>query len=92
MSNDKMREEFEAAVKRDLAIVRFDRHLARNEGGDYVNGMAEIAWWGWKESRAALVVELPERLDYAGCTSAIEACRGAIEAAGLRVQSSPTTP
>ena len=52
---DKMREEFEAWAISDMGYM-----VARAGDGykcDYMN----TAWLSWKASRAALVVELPEK-------------------------------
>ena len=61
----KMREEFEAwhikqceADGMDLRDISSE--LDRN-GDGYVYTGAQYAWRGWKASRAALVVELPEK-------------------------------
>ena len=61
---EKMREEFEAwhikqceADGMDLRDIRSE--LDRN-GDGYVYIGAQYAWAGWKASRAALCVELPE--------------------------------
>ena len=54
MSNDKMREEFEAWAISDMGYM-----VARAGDGykcDYMN----TAWLAWKASRDALCVELPE--------------------------------
>ena len=63
---DKMREEFElwymelkcthGVSEQDLAYeIEFDEKV-----GEYECANAEYAWRGWKASRAALCVELPE--------------------------------
>ena len=61
---EKMREEFEAwhikqceADGMDLRDIRSE--LDRN-GDGYVYIGAQYAWRGWKASRAALCIELPE--------------------------------
>ena len=63
---DRMREDFElwymelkcahGVSERDLAYeIEFDEKI-----GEYECANAEYAWRGWKASRAALCVELPE--------------------------------
>jgi len=88
--DEKMRAEFEAAITRDSLEAGFDepnlmRHLYHGKDM-YADSGVQAAWWGWQASRAALVVELPERMDSAGCTHVIEQCRQAIESIGVRVK------
>ncbi len=62
MSNDKMREEFENAVKRDwpsAPLLRLNQVGAPGDGF-YRDDRIQHAWWGWQSSRAALVVQLPK--------------------------------
>lgn len=53
MSNDKMREEFEAAIAletgRPVQEFRDDR-----QGESYASTGPKYAWWGWKASREAV--------------------------------------
>ena len=61
---DKMREEFEAwHIKQceadGMDLRELSCELDRN-GDGYVYTGAQYAWRGWKASRAALLVELPE--------------------------------
>lgn len=90
MSTDKMREEFEAwAVGQGLSMKKIIT-------GVYRTGNTSLAWKAWKESRAALVIELPDPYQTAKRYMADEAkfankegideCREAIEAAGVRVK------
>lgn len=63
--NDKIREEFEAASAqrfRDEGYSELDipSMFERNKNGEYSATRVRGAWWGWVQSRAALVVELPE--------------------------------
>jgi hypothetical protein len=99
MSNEKMREEFEAAI-----IKRFgEQHLfafSRFMNGDYKSPSTMSLWWAWQASRAALCVELPDsaRMYFNGAPKsayedgikcwldAVEICRSAIESTGVRVK------
>lgn len=86
MSTEKMREEFEEAF-----LAKFGWRPSRMHGSDdYVEASANLAWWFWQASRAALVVELPETSLTGSIGVAHKAvtkrCREAIEAAGVRVR------
>lgn len=85
MSDEKMRAEFEVAAKTAQGL-----DVTRLPHGGYRSFATHQAWWAWQASRAALVVELPERH---GGFSRIEESRmftgdvvKAIEAAGVRVK------
>lgn len=93
--NDKMREEFEAAVQ--LAFHQSGNVAdLRKVKGQYVEAVHQSAWWGWKTSRESLVIELPSE-DDTRCDTVAEIakqeaynlalgeCTSAIEAAGLKV-------
>lgn len=96
MSMEKMREEFEAAYVeglvlrcgegfRDTALYSLSE---KKPNGDYQHYTDGIAWWAWQASRAALTVELPDASHYDGHQPAlaIDDCRQAIEAAGVKVK------
>ncbi|MCX2891744.1 hypothetical protein OO258_26310 [Pseudomonas sp. DCB_BI] len=100
MDTNKMREQFEAALVKQAADDGFAKpSLRRNKNnGDYVDPFEQAAWWGWKASREAVVVELPEgltlnQLKYGSVTGKPEHERWltrpgavrAIEAQGLKV-------
>jgi hypothetical protein len=106
MSNDKMRDEFEAFAFRDASECCVDLSFQFDpEINWYIGKSSEhmnLAWAAWQASREALVIELPQsRADKGesangdgGCLSAlianqlaIDECRRAIEAAGLKVSS-----
>ena len=61
--SDKMREEFEAAIAletgRPVLEFRDDRR-----GESYASTGPKYAWWGWKASREALVIEWPDQHTY----------------------------
>ena len=83
MSNDKMREEFEAWVKSKWP----ETDLTQFNDGEYCGFTLQHCWQAWKSSREALVIELPQQsganLDW---NQAIRYCHQAIEAAGLKVK------
>jgi hypothetical protein len=64
----------------------FETWFASQFWAECYGDVKEHLFTAWKASRAAIVVQMPERLDYTGCTSAIEACRSSITAAGLQVK------
>ncbi|WP_139197711.1 hypothetical protein [Pseudomonas sp. NFACC05-1] len=90
--SEQMREEFEKSPRfRGMDFTRSATHPEYYES-PYANG----AWDGWQASRAALVVELPSRVDakpYAcyegGWNDMHDEAREAIEAAGVRVKPCP---
>lgn len=91
MDTNKMREQFETAVKAKWPGIRM---LRVNRPGSPVDGEYELpglegAWWGWQASRAAVVVTLPRitghEYDPLADADYREGCRAAIEAQGLRV-------
>lgn len=94
MDTNKMREQFEAAF---VAKYGFGR-LAASANAD-AHAMYEAAKWAWQASREAVVVELPERAPNddpyvgepwdCGHNVAIDNCREAIEAQGLKVEVKP---
>lgn len=102
MSEDKMREEFEAAYReewvrqRDGAdITLFDEATLIKDDGVYRIGPIQGMWWAWQASRAALIVGLPARWndddgkfykDRAGPHMDSKEVIEAIEAAGVRVK------
>lgn len=88
--SDKIREEFEAWVEKEAKRRKYaymDFLLLRDpHSDDYRTTWVDMAWMGWKASRESLVIELPDRLDYTGCSTVIEECKKAIEDAGLKVK------
>ncbi|WP_154232300.1 hypothetical protein [Pseudomonas syringae] len=87
MSNEKMREEFEAWAEQMGWNIEKRRSL---EGESYVYPSAMDAWMAWQASRAAVVIDLssankvtalPDRLWILG-----GAVVSAIEAAGVKVK------
>ena len=58
---DKMREEFEAWFCSTIPYkIAKESWFAVMEDGDYIITDVQAAWAGWKASRAAMCVELPE--------------------------------
>jgi hypothetical protein len=101
MSNDKMREEFEAWIKSRWPDTWIDRvpvgagHL--NEGA-YWGELPRLSWDAWQASRESLVIELPtiKNADWAcdsgeceAMRSGIRMSRSAINAAGIKVKPEP---
>lgn len=102
MSNEKMREDFEAWTRRrfnGLSLLRI------NLPGSPADGQYEViatheCWDAWQASRAAVVVQLPYVRSYPIQEASSDVdwyldegrhemkllCRDAIEAAGLKVQ------
>lgn len=86
---DKQREDFEKWWHKECC------HL---EGSDEASFVRYVSWEAWKASRAAIVVELPEKddLSLAGDestkfvikfrNSAIDECTDSIRAAGLSIK------
>jgi hypothetical protein len=92
MTEDKMREEFEAwAVSICRDVTRYDDGAC-----EYACMDTESDWLCWQASREALVIELPplpkaQRSDEeatfsAGGCDMLRKCAKAIEAAGIKVQ------
>lgn len=91
--SDKMREEFDSWIEQQgLSTMK--------DGETYYHRVTHIAWQAWQASRAALEIEMPPQLDandvadeFFGpvdladaVNDAINGCRDAIEAAGVRVK------
>ena len=53
--SDKMRESFEGWAKSE------SMYLGLDVKGNYINTTTHLTWIGWQASRAAMVVELPEK-------------------------------
>ncbi|HKS12447.1 MAG TPA: hypothetical protein VJS90_05355 [Pseudomonas sp.] len=94
MDANKNREQFEAAYVEEMAKCcgedirqRARANLAwRQENGDYRDPMVRLAYWAWKASREAVVVELPaEWATNVGTMLPPPGVRRAIEAQGLKV-------
>jgi hypothetical protein len=89
MSIDKMREEFEAWHKKEVAsfIAAGEVQAAR-----HMQAFKETMLAVWEASRAALVIELPspdseEGESWDGCWKyGVKQCREVIEAAGVKVK------
>lgn len=68
-SSEKMREGFEAAYQAEVerSGMTFEPAVfAKNEGGEYVNGLVQSAWWAWQASRSAIVIEHRNPFAYDG--------------------------
>ena len=88
---DLMREQFEAAYATESTIRNgrfYPEVLTRGDDGDYIIPSVQSAWWGWRASREAVVVDLPPLGSVAASDSPweiLDACQYAIEVQGLRV-------
>lgn len=92
LMSEKLRAEFEAAIKKNQLAGGFGPANLDRCGFDDSYVLPEVAgaWWGWQASRETLVIELPGACECCHDQSAVdmnEACAQAIEAAGLKVQS-----
>ena len=64
MTNEKMREEFEAWFCSTMPYkIAKESWFAIMDDGDYIITDVQAGWAGWKASRAALCVELPNWRD-----------------------------
>ncbi|MFV7463024.1 hypothetical protein [Pseudomonas shirazica] len=87
-------------LKRDGAFLTNPSfyEVRRREQGMYDNYWVEMVWWAWQASREAVVVELPPKISAHNTSEggfvrpeaehydeAIDDCREAIEAQGLKV-------
>lgn len=90
-----LREQFESTVIKRMKESGFLEVEIRVEclarsGDGYADGSVDAYWHFWQESRAGLVVELPETpnrgVGYGLFDAGKEACREAIEAAGVKVK------
>lgn len=101
MDTNKMRAEFEAAfVEEEVRLLGegFRSSALHMLEQNTVN--VRSAWWAWQASREAVVVELPPKISAHNTTEggfirpeaehydeAVDDCREAIEAQGLKVAS-----
>lgn len=89
--SDLMREEFEtwSGDKSDKEI-----HQRGPRAGKYKNPVMQRSWEAWQASRGRLVIELPEKaritdpsdMLFIGSNGAINKCRDAIHAAGVKTK------
>lgn len=88
MSNEKMREEFEAWFCSTMPYkIAKESWFAIMDDGDYIITDVQAGWAGWKASRAALCVELPKQWfdDDLECDLMVaNRVLDALEAAGIR--------
>lgn len=102
MDTNKMREQFEAAfiekcaadlggkvpgITRESAIKFIRCNWLARSGDNYELPVPNAAWWSWRASREAVVVELPKFEDYPASMERDmrESLRAAVEAHGLKV-------
>ena len=96
--SDLMREEFEQAVVNMHAshgVPPEDAAAFLEIGSNgYRSVSTKSAWWAWQASRECLVIELPEKaritdpsdMLFIGSNGAINKCRDAIHAAGVKTK------
>lgn len=93
MNESKMQEEFEAAIAAESGESITAVFLSR-KGDTYATSVLHFAWWAWQASRAALLIEHPEKCEFAevdgsyhkGYRQGMRNMVDAIEAAGLKVK------
>lgn len=90
--NDKMQDEFEAAIAIESGEPITAIFLSRR-GDTYATSALRFAWWAWQASRAAIEVELPARKKPTSWESyenhhnnMLGVFEKALEAAGLKVK------
>lgn len=86
MSEEQMREEFEAWARIPKGDYGLPYFTIRKDDGRYIDGLSNIAWEAWQASRKALVVELPDSHPMDQGLVYLDDCREAIEAAGITVK------
>jgi len=94
MDTEKMLAEFEAWHRDNFKDRLQDGHPTRDmHNGKYAERytvpIEQARWEAWQASRAAIVVDLPERAEQVYQPSGVntwDRCRAAIEAAGLTVK------
>ena len=79
---DKMRDEFETAVALEAKEPVLAVYLSRRDD-TYSTSTLHFAWWAWKQSREALVIDLPKVIGSLMYSSDVYE---AVEAAGLKVK------
>ena len=96
--SDLMRKEFEQAVVNmhvSHGVPPEDAAAFLETGSNgYRSVSTKSAWWAWQASRECLVIELPEKaritdpsdMLFIGSNGAINKCRDAIHAAGVKTK------
>ena len=84
---DKMREEYEAWFCSTIPYkIAKESWFAVMDDGDYIITDVQAGWAGWKASRAALCVELPDSERSVDCGDVLyrSDVESALDAAGIR--------
>ena len=84
---DKMREEYEAWFCSTMPYnIAKESWFAVMDDGDYIITDVQAGWAGWKASRAALCVELPDSERSVDCGDVLyrSDVEDALDAAGIR--------
>lgn len=79
------REQFEQAYSDDNGGVPVGFIKLQRQGDSYSVPKVARAWYWWKRSREAVVVELPIDVTGGHYRLAVESCKRCIEAAGVKV-------
>ena len=84
-NEEKMRQEFEEFYLTQDTEAAAHLNFIRDDG-EYGYHVTRMAWYAWKASREALVIEMPEYLADFVYNDAIEDCRESIHAAGVKTE------
>ena len=89
--SEKMRDGFESwCLANGYTLRPAETNCGIIIDGDYGHPTVQIAWQAWQASRAALVVELPQKpycaqgMAYPDYSDALNDCREAIESVGVK--------
>lgn len=83
-SKSREQEQFESWFKFHAGSDELHMLDANSAGTNYLHPHTDIAWIAWQASRAALVVELPEMVDFELLDE--KQVKAAIRAAGITVK------
>jgi len=85
IETNKMREQFEDALAKQYDDAGFDEPSLRLVEGRYFDPLVQSAWWGWQNSREAVLVEMPVNVSVGQYSVALEDFKRCIEAQCLKV-------
>lgn len=80
---EKIRAEFEAWAIKAKCQHGVPYFVMKDDSGMYIDHGANIAWQAWQASRAALVVELPDYLEFEAIGAFCCAVEEALDKAGV---------
>lgn len=78
---DKMREEFERWAESENMCRK---HLHNIGWTTYMDAGTDLSWKAWQDSRARVVVSLPDWSEYDTPRQVIDAVRDRLESAGIK--------